>query len=127
MIKNEMLVRNEIKRLDRETGLDTSKLYIKINGRFTRCLGRFEFVACPKDNSYEPCGFQFGKKFLETATEEEILEITQHEYAHYVQHELYGYYRGMKPHGEEFQNACDLINCKDRGASRELKNPITRK
>lgn len=79
-------VRNIIKELDQQTGLDGASLELKRN-KTTRQLGCFTFAKITYkyggEVTYTPKSFTFSEVVLE-CDDDTIREIVKHEYAHYM-------------------------------------------
>ena len=83
MIWNEEMIRAELKRLDRKTGLNGAKLPIK----FTHSKHTLGCFYPEKDNMR----FDFSLYYLsdDSFPEEEALDLIRHEYAHFANFCLY--------------------------------------
>lgn len=74
------IIRDEMNRLDEISGLDTSKMPVRISSRMTRCWGK---CTCTKvRGKYQIKEIVFAARLLEHGTEEHILGVVRHEYAH---------------------------------------------
>lgn len=89
-----------------EAGYDFT-IPVKINKRLTKTLGRVHWKRRNNGDAYSTL-MEFSNLFLETSTENSILEIIKHECAHYLviaeTHEPHG-------HDKVFKSMCTRINC----------------
>lgn len=122
----ELLI-NLIKGFEEKTGIKfTGEL--KINGRLTRALGRCQSIITQDTRTGEivkvnPIGIEVGKKFLDVATHEEIIDVLAHEFAHYCTYKTFG----QHTHDSiEFKKYCKLLDtC--HAPSMSIKNKIKSK
>ena len=101
IIWNEASIREEISRLDEKTELNGADLRITFNNS-TRKIG-----------SYSPlygC-FTFSKHFFSNPKwpVEEALDTIRHEYAHYMDHMLYGPKKSRQGHGITWKYCCRCV------------------
>lgn len=94
-IWSEADIRKELKRLDRKTGLKGATLPISF-GKGKSVLGTF----CSTDGG----AFRFSRYYFDDPSwpEEEAYDTIRHEYAHYMDHELYG----NMGHGITWKKCC---------------------
>ena len=101
-------VRNIIKELDKETGLDGASLELKRN-KTTRQLGCFTFSKITYRNgggtTYTPKSFTFSEVVLD-CDDDTIREIVKHEYAHYM---ALVTYNDQCHHDYRFKEMCQQI------------------
>lgn len=122
-------VRNIIKELDKETGLDGASLELKRN-KTTRQLGCFTFSKITYRNgggtTYTPQSFTFSEVVLD-CDDETIREIVKHEYAHYM---ALVTYNDCCKHDYRFKEMCRKIgaNANEPTFSNEsVKNSLIQK
>lgn len=109
-------IRSEMARLDGITGLHGAELPIRL-GNAARTLG--QFYACGGKAS----GFRFSRKYVEDPEfpVEETLDLIRHEYAHYMDLELYG----NLGHGATWKKCCLDIGARpERLHNRERENML---
>ena len=84
MIWTEEMIRREMEKLDRKTGLSGAKLPIRFSNGYST-LGMFH---CEKSSDM---WFSFSTKYYhdDNFSREEALDTIKHEYAHYMNHVLY--------------------------------------
>lgn len=73
-------IRREMDRLDSLSGLDTTKIPIRISTRMTRTFGKCCYLR--RGRVYTVQELVFADRLLQGATEEHILNVVRHEYAH---------------------------------------------
>lgn len=80
----ETMIRREMEKLDKKTGLTGSKLPIVFSNCYS-CLGAFH---CDSDSKM---WFSFSKKYYHSNefSKEEALDVIRHEYAHYMNRIVY--------------------------------------
>lgn len=105
-----MITIEEITKICKEICADAGydfTIPVKINKRLTRTLGRVHWRKSENGNVYSTL-MDFSYKFLENATEKSILDVIEHECAHYLviaeTHESHG-------HDKVFKEMCARINC----------------
>lgn len=85
---------------------DTFDCPVRINGRLTRTLGRFcyKYVngECVQDV------LEMSKQLLETATEESVISVIDHEWCHYYATKSTGEHHG---HDAYFKEICGRVGC----------------
>jgi len=94
-------IREELRRLDRKTGLNGAELPIEFfRGR--SLLGQY---CCAEDK-----GFRFSVTYLDDPgwTERSALDLIRHEYAHYMDHMLNGWV-AYPSHGTRWKAYCSSI------------------
>ncbi|MCR5337296.1 MAG: hypothetical protein K6E75_01935 [Lachnospiraceae bacterium] len=123
-IWNEENIRKEIKKLDAKTGLSGARLPIFIRDRLAKgVLGLY----CPggiKGGIRKEESFSFSSLWLNNPDfpEEEAVNVIRHEYAHYMDYNIYGRHKPYEPqHGEKWIICCDEI-----GAFPVAKHNLTR-
>ena len=91
-------IRQEIKGLDVKTGLNGSALPITF-GDSKRTLGQFSTISGGS--------FRFSRYYFDNPNwpVEEAIDVIRHEYAHYMEHVLYG--RGG--HGLTWKRCCSMV------------------
>lgn len=97
-----------MKELNRLSALvkDDFDIPVGINGRLTRTLGR---VHTERHNDvWFPVRMEFSRQFLESSTEESILSVIQHEWAHYYVTKSTGESHG---HDAVFKEMCARVGC----------------
>lgn len=99
-------VRKEFFAIVKAQGI-TEETPVEINGRLTRTLGRV-MGAYDAAGNYLATRVEFSRQLLETATDECIYSVIQHEAAHYIvdfeTHEHHG-------HDATFKAVCARIGC----------------
>ena len=94
----------EIRRLDAQTVLNGTKVTIRLYAE-PEPLGYFTFI--------DPIRMTFGfssTRFEEPGfTDTEALDIIRHEYAHYMEYQLYGF---SSDHGPDWQACCRKIGAR---------------
>lgn len=99
------MIKTELNKLSNSVG-DTFDIPVSINARLTRTLGRVmqykQGKKCWSDR------MEFSKQFLETSTDESIISVIQHEWAHYYVTKITGENHG---HDVEFKKVCAMIGC----------------
>lgn len=118
------MIRAEIKRLDRITGLHGADVPCVLNPNMN-CLGRFWL---PKQGLREKdMKFEFSQTHFADMSgngiETSKLDTVRHEYAHYYALVALGYRGG---HGTPWKRACGIVNChptsyNDRDAMRQIE------
>lgn len=98
-------IKKELNRLSVKVG-DVFDIPVAINGRLTRTLGRVHSECC--NGVWYPIRMEFSKQFLESSTEECILSVIQHEWAHYYVTKDTGESHG---HDKVFKAVCARIGC----------------
>ena len=91
---------------------DTFDCPVKINGRLTRTLGRV--TANWVDKRLENESLEISKALLETATDESIKSVIDHEWCHYYLNKTTGEAHG---HDKMFKQLCARIGCTNDGTS----------
>ena len=80
---------------------------VKINGRLTRTYGQVIITSGIKDKWY-PEVMEISRQLLETATDESIMEVIAHEFAHWYICETTNEDHG---HDALFKEVCNKIGC----------------
>lgn len=95
---NEKAIRNEIARLDAKTGLEGAKLPIKFSNS-KKTLGEY--------SSMNGGVFRFSNYYFRDSgwPEEEAIDVIRHEYAHYMDHMIYG----KLGHGATWKHCCGIV------------------
>ncbi len=88
------MIRDEMCRLDRMTGMDTSDVPIRISSRMTRTWGMCRWQVTGR--KFHIRELVFAKRLVEHGTAEHITNVIRHEYAH-----LYVTLRDNKNHGHD--------------------------
>lgn len=73
-------IRQELNRLDKESGIDTSKIPIRISTRMTSTWGKCVYGRTRSKVTVKE--LVFADRLLRWATYEHLLEVIRHEYAH---------------------------------------------
>lgn len=94
---------------------------IKLNSRLTRTAGRVISSRNPQTNLYYPSLVEFSKQLLETATDESIFAVIQHEAAHYIATARSGQTHG---HDNYFKSICREIGCPHDGVSTAIERTV---
>lgn len=82
---------------------------IEINGRLTRAMGRVKFMRDGyTDNGYSPIKIEFSRRLIENATDDDVIQVIKHEYAHYYILMMTGIDHG---HDAVFKRKCAEIGC----------------
>lgn len=118
-IFNEAMIKEELKRLDRKTGLDAASLPIKF-GKAKSYLGYFFY---PNENSLE---FYFSNHyFLDPMFPvEEKIDTIRHEYAHYMDYML----NGSSSHGPQWKKCAKMVGaCPTRRFSQDRADYFLKK
>lgn len=99
-IWNEETIRKEFTRLDKKTKLHGADLPIKF-GNAKTVLGRFY------GNTETSMAFYFSKYYFDNPDfpYEEAVDTIRHEYAHYMDYELYGNHG----HGATWKKCCNVV------------------
>ena len=115
---DEKMIREEIKRLDRMTGLKGHELPIVFT-RSTHCLGSFRAV---KDR---PVEFGFSREFFEADdfSMRSAYDVIRHEYAHFMNFMLNGDDRGQ-PHGAQWKECARAVGAHPEAYYRISRNEI---
>ena len=100
-------IREEYERLDRLTGVDTSRVSLRISGRMTRKLGEFKTSGSLIGMKRE---IAISSKCLED--EELFYEVIRHEYAHAVVSLRHPLQRHV--HDETWKAVCRQIGCRPK-------------
>lgn len=74
------IIRDEMKRLDQISGLDTSTVPVRISSRMTYGWGKCSYICVRK--KYKIKELVFAERLLKYGTMEHILNVIRHEYAH---------------------------------------------
>ena len=109
-------VRVELNKLSQKDGIGDIIVPVEINGRLTRAMGRVKF----EKDSYDVCTpmkIEFSRKLLENASEEDIMQVIKHEYAHY-----YILVETATDHGHDavFKRKCAEIGCTHDAATNHI-------
>ncbi|MCD8089644.1 MAG: SprT-like domain-containing protein [Clostridiales bacterium] len=92
---NETAIRNELAKLDRKTGLKGAELPITFNNKI-HTLGSYSSA---DGGAFRFSGYYFGNSSWPI---EEAIDTIRHEYAHYMDHKLYG----CMGHGPSWKKCC---------------------
>ena len=94
-------IREEIKKLDKMTGLNGASLPIELGSAY-RTLGRFQL-----NRERKPEKFDFSINYLEDSgfLYEEAIDLIRHEYAHYMDWIIFG----EMGHGKTWKKCCNDI------------------
>jgi predicted SprT family Zn-dependent metalloprotease len=111
-------IKKELNKLSAMVG-DEFDIPVALNGRLTRTLGRVH-SECTNGVWY-PVRMEFSKQFLETSTEECVISVIQHEWAHYYvtksTHESHG-------HDATFKAVCARIGCENDGTKTRVERTV---
>jgi predicted SprT family Zn-dependent metalloprotease len=99
---------------------DNFDIPVIVNSRLTKTLGRV-FSECHNE-VWVPVRMEFSKQLLETATEESILSVIQHEWVHYYVTKDTG-----KDHGHDaiFKAMCARIGCENSATTTKVDRIIS--
>lgn len=86
---------------------DEFNIPVRVNGRLTRTLGRVMSKGSDL-MGWTPEYMEFSKQFLESASENDILETIKHEWCHYY---ITKTTRESHGHDYAFQSLCDRVSC----------------
>lgn len=107
MLWNEEMIRAELCRLDEITGLCSRDIPIRFNAS-KRCLGSF----CVVDG--KPKAFYFSIRYFmdDGFSKKEAVNVIRHEYAHFMEHAIYGDIERGKPHGARWKECCAIVGAR---------------
>jgi len=107
MLWNEEMIRAELCRMDEITGLCSRDIPIRFNASKC-CLGSF----CVADG--KPKAFNFSIRFFmdESFAQKEGVNVIRHEYAHFMEHAIYGGIERGKPHGPRWKECCAIVGAR---------------
>ena len=91
------IIREEMNRLDKISGLDTSQVPIRISSKMTRAWGKCCWKR--KGQRYYIKELVFAKRLMEYGTMEHIINVIRHEYAHLFVTEVHNKNHGMMQSG----------------------------
>lgn len=118
------IIREEMNRLDKISGLDTSQVPIRISSKMTRAWGKCCWKR--KGQRYYIKELVFAKRLMEYGTMEHIINVIRHEYAHLFVTEVHN-----KNHGHDaiWKRAamwlgCNAKRCEDFKEIDDLDNGI---
>lgn len=74
------IIQNEMRKLDKISGLDTSNIPIRISSRMVKSYGKCRFQKA--FGKIYPTEIIFFRNLIQNGTMEQILETVRHEYAH---------------------------------------------
>lgn len=74
------IIHEEMRRLDKISGLDTRNIPVRISSRMTKGWGSCRYLYVRK--KYQIKELVFSERLLKCGTEEHILNVVRHEYAH---------------------------------------------
>lgn len=113
------LIQEKCEELSKKMG-DYFDCPISINGRLTRTLGKLCFLK--KDGQCFYNELQFSKQLLETATDESIISVIEHEWCHY-----YVMKQTLEDHGHDsyFKAICKKIGCSNDGVSTKVNRILS--
>ena len=80
-------IREVMNQLDKKTGMNSKYVPIEISNRMTKTKGKYIFKKYCDYNrkiNYEPVGFVFSSELLTHYSDEAILDVISHEYAHFM-------------------------------------------
>lgn len=111
-------IREEISRLDKQTGLDSSHITVRLYEE-REPLGCFTFI--------DPVRMTFGfssPRFEDPKfTEAEALDVIRHEYAHYMEYRLFG---ESTDHGPNWKACCRRIGARPENFYTEAWKELAR-
>lgn len=93
--------RRELYKLDKKTGLDSSKLRIKI-GKAKTYIGTYCIKKSTNQKWFRFSAFYFND---ENFPKEAAIEVIKHEYAHFYDDVMFG----GRGHGESWKKACEIV------------------
>lgn len=88
------IIREEMKRLDKISGLDTSTVSVRISSKMTRTWGKCCWQK--RGKKYYIKELVFAERLMEHGTLDHIINVIRHEYAH-----LYVMLKHNKNHGHD--------------------------
>ncbi len=112
-------IKKELNRLSAIVG-DTFDIPVTINGRLTRTLGRVHSEC--HNGVWFPVRMEFSKQFLESSTEECILSVIQHEWAHYFVTKDTGESHG---HDATFKAMCARVGCANDKTKTKVERTVS--
>ena len=80
-------IRGVMNQLDKKSGMNSKNIPIKISNRMTKTKGLYTFKKCYSYNGniiYQPVGFTFSSELFSHYSDEAILDVISHEYAHFM-------------------------------------------
>ena len=86
------IIYDEMRRLDKISGLDTRNIPVRISSRMTKGWGSCRY--CYERRKYQIKELVFAKRLLERGTMEHILNVVRHEYAHAYVTLTYNHHHG---------------------------------
>ena len=108
-------VKIELDKLRVADGLPVIQVPINANGRLTRTLGRVRFSRY----SCEPICIEFAQRLLDNGTDNDIINVIKHEYAHYYLLVVTGENHG---HDALFKQKCREIGCTHEKTHNKLES-----
>jgi predicted SprT family Zn-dependent metalloprotease len=111
-------VENECHKISAKMG-DKFDIPVRVNGRLTRTLGR---VTIRRINGvWYPEVMEISKQLLETATDESIKSVIEHEWCHYFTAKETGEDHG---HDKVFKAMCARIGCDNDGTRTKVERTV---
>lgn len=99
-------IRSEMKKLDMLSGIDTSKIHVRISSKMTRTFGRC--ISERSGGAYSVKELVFADRFMRYATKEHFLNTVRHEYAHAF---VTLYHKKFDHHGPLWKSAAIRFGC----------------
>lgn len=113
----------ELNKLAEADGIAPIKEPITANGRLSTTLGRVKFTSL-RGTVLSVNAIEFSAALLENGTDNDIINVIKHEYAHYYLFVTTGEKHG---HDAMFKRKCAEINCTHDGAKNDLEAGYTKK
>lgn len=120
MLWNEEMIRAELRRLDEITGLCSRDIPIIFNASKC-CLGSF----CVADG--KPKAFYFSIRYFmdeDGFAHKEGVNVIRHEYAHFMEHAIYGGIKRGKPHGPRWKECCAIVGARPQAFYQTSQNEM---
>lgn len=114
---------SELNKLAAADGLGSIDVPVTINGRLTRTLGRVKYLGLGGD-TYMAKSIEFSKALLDSATDNDIINVIKHEYVHYYLIETTHVNHGHDP---VFKRKCAEIGCTHDKTHNSLEANYTEK
>lgn len=104
------LVLTEMQRLALDTGCPIDKLFIRFFTRESSCLACFRYTL-DIFGQYDPLGFEFFTPLLQHLSARQLIDVTRHEFAHYVRLMRHGPTSDENCHDALWQKICLELGC----------------
>lgn len=113
----------ELNKLAEADGLSPVKVPVTINARLTRTLGRVRYISYG-DDVHTVKSIEFSRALLESGTDNDIVNVINHEYVHYYLIETTHVNHGHDP---VFKRKCAEIGCTHDKTHNSLEANYTEK